>query len=685
MKKYLIVFLLIFFLILTFLLIYFSREKIFTQKTENPKPEINTTATPYPSGGSFNTLLKQSTLKKLQTLPPLSTANVAVFYSPELQKMVILLKTDQAATDLQQWAKDNNLLTLIKNPDYFTTIDLATKKTLSDQEKAILAKLRSTGYEDNNIAIYYNENLQTFVVDKKKANSNAAVTQWAKDNQLDELIKDPNIFVQHQIDPAVPTPTRIPLPTSIPRITDTTSETYKKLNQKYVDYFHTALDLFARINGSSETSPSLPPDIGPSSLPPPPTTDDATYNPFNTGLALKAIIQEAGEKVEVPWRILEAFIRTETATNSLPDDKILEYSQPGNHAPYSQCYINSCGAWGIVQILRGYRLNYTSQEDISTNRDYNCLKCNPGVNRCPGNNLDVWNGQLPRLGIKLKDSVKIYGGSTAEPNPCNYRDIIFATAAHLKNSSGATDPNTWTYDQVKNAVCNYYGWGKDGNGNYKCTTTRYAHINNKTYVGFVWDHYQNSLNNQGYIANNLSPIPILASNSIQQLVDNIRANCTYAGAIGRVTYYNRSCLNQGVINNDTRKYINCELTKMMNNKESNFQCVGFVKGTDVELYKTSPDKLCGSYGNAKDLSLSDYRPVTRTDVDTVQVGYLPRWSFGRYGHVAYVMEVYSPTRFKVAEANWGKRGLVQTRIVVLDNNPDNPVNNIKDWLVKNFQ
>ena len=49
------------------------------------------------------------------------------------------------------------------------------------------------------------------------------------------------------------------------------------------------------------------------------------------------------------------------------------------------------------------------------------------------------------------------------------------------------------------------------------------------------------------------------------------------------------------------------------------------------------------------------------------------------------MEVYSPTRFKVAEANWGKRGLVQTRIVVLDNNSDNPDNNIKDWLVKNSQ
>src|SRR3989344_3028888 len=196
MKKYLIVFLLIFFLILTFLLIYFSREKIFTQKTENPKPEINTTATPYPSGGSFNTLLKQSTLKKLQTLPTLSTANVAVFYSPELQKMVIILKTDKAAADLQKWAKENNLIDLIKNPDYFVTIDIASPVNLTEPDKARLEKLRVTGCEDENVAIYYSDNLKTFVIDQKNPSVKLIDSSCIKDNQLTDLINNPKIFTQ---------------------------------------------------------------------------------------------------------------------------------------------------------------------------------------------------------------------------------------------------------------------------------------------------------------------------------------------------------------------------------------------------------------------------------------------------------------------------------------------------------
>ncbi|MEK6952052.1 MAG: hypothetical protein AABX29_03485 [Nanoarchaeota archaeon] len=158
-------------------------------------------------------------------------------------------------------------------------------------------------------------------------------------------------------------------------------------------------------------------------------------------LNLDKIFNEAGSKVGTPPKILKGVMTRECPPIiSLPNEKIIEYSNPGNGIPIGHgCYRNSIGASGPMQFLP-----------------------------------DVWTGYA--------FAVNRFGGYTHTPYIANIRDSVYGAAWKLKRDSRSTDLN-WTYDQVRRAIiCYNAGCGRLSNP--PSSTLRYLEA--------VWNIYNST-------------------------------------------------------------------------------------------------------------------------------------------------------------------------------------------------
>lgn len=196
--------------------------------------------------------------------------------------------------------------------------------------------------------------------------------------------------------------------------------------------------------------------------------DQTTDQPPPVSSSLTGIFNEVGSKVGVPAKILEAVMRIEyPSTFNLSSSEIASYSQPGNMIP--DCGPNLCSAAGPMQMTIG----------IDDQGDYSCPRCGAGF--CP----NAWSS--------YGSSINSYGTYTHDPLPCNLKDNVYASAAKLRNDSGANDPSDWTQDQVYRAAESYYGSCSE---NY-----RYERLGNRTYCEFLWWYYTRNNNEQ---ANNIT-------------------------------------------------------------------------------------------------------------------------------------------------------------------------------------
>lgn len=144
--------------------------------------------------------------------------------------------------------------------------------------------------------------------------------------------------------------------------------------------------------------------------------------PSQTNLTLDSIFNEAGTKVGTPPKILRGVMTRECPPLiNLPNEKIIEYSNPGNGIPVGHgCFRNSIGASGPMQFLP-----------------------------------DVWT--------RNASAVNRFGGYTHTPYIANMRDSVYAAAWKLKRDSQTSDLN-WSYEQVKRAViCYNAGCGRLSN------------------------------------------------------------------------------------------------------------------------------------------------------------------------------------------------------------------------------
>lgn len=151
--------------------------------------------------------------------------------------------------------------------------------------------------------------------------------------------------------------------------------------------------------------------------------------------AIGEIFKEAGEKVGVPPRLLEAFNARECSLLDLPANLVAEYSRPGGRLPPGNKCVSYAGAKGPFQFIDSTWARYAS-----------------AVNR--------------------------FGGYTHTPNVFNIRDSAYAAAEYLKSMAHAASPTQWTKDEVYRAAGGYCG--------SQCRPDRACGAD---YCGGVWGYY----------------------------------------------------------------------------------------------------------------------------------------------------------------------------------------------------
>jgi len=247
-----------------------------------------------------------------------------------------------------------------------------------------------------------------------------------------------------------------------------------------------------KIPSPTKVPPRPPSPTSP--LPPPPTTIPTlkvVNYPDPLGLPrpsskIHDLAVEIGQKVGVPPALILTVMNIETGGKFYSRDNayVEQYSIPGTSMPYSyaECFLNSCGAAGPMQMTIGYdSYNDTTCSRCSYNINNNKLGCN-----------NAWAG--------VSSQVKSLVGSSSV-SPCNIRENMYGAAIKMKYDStyviattkygGVIDTDCapsiksrpivsgmkWNIKAVYLTGCHYYG---------SCSI-KYDRLNNKTYCEYIWD------------------------------------------------------------------------------------------------------------------------------------------------------------------------------------------------------
>lgn len=169
-----------------------------------------------------------------------------------------------------------------------------------------------------------------------------------------------------------------------------------------------------------------------------------------------------------------------------------------------------------------------------------------------------------------------------------------------------------------------------------------------------------------------SPQDVIA---VAKLVENIQNTCGPINLSTCLVNENEATVTSSKLANSTTCLKNFqpptdqavpEITNSTNAYQ-NLQCVGFVKA----IVKMNTGIDWGTVGNAINLPHDSPPPEGYTFIykqqSRIQIGDIPVWNYDTYGHVGYVVEVYDPNLFRVAEANWCNDGDVNdTRKTTVD-------------------
>ena len=221
---------------------------------------------------------------------------------------------------------------------------------------------------------------------------------------------------------------------------------------------------------------------------------------------------------------------------------------------------------------------------------------------------------------------------------------------------------------------------------------------------YVLDYLSKILSLLGGNASNSitpTPTPILAGSTVPtniptqttdvtSLVNSIRANCIEDGESGRVTIRNASpptsCLNK--IQPPLKSNVLDRLTDFVDAKWDHLQCVQFARAASALTNNSNGFDFCQPVNGAIDCAKNNGAYTFRRNTDRIPIkaGDFAIWDCqNTYGHMAYVVNVYSESFIRVAEANWDSQGTVQERNENLNYNPRQPSDpkcKIIGWLTK---
>lgn len=369
----------------------------------------------------------------------------------------------------------------IKNQTTYKKI-LDKITTLPRQEIENLEKLKKQlPYQSDDFDADYSPLVNQFIISKKTPLADEKISQWAKDNNIEDLLANKNLFAitdkpistykntvedifqKNKQNKIVPTPTSR-LPTEQITPTPTPEELMVELNQN-IDAVKNFINALANL-GSNIYIPSTADIVNPTTVPQStPSPSQLPTIPLPTGypstpMTLSDLFNEVGKKVGLPPKILEAVMRLEcSSTFDLSPEEVALYSQPGNRLPF--CTTNLCSATGPMQMSIG----------VDDRGDTTCPRCGAGF--CP----NAWSGYW--------DAVNKYGEYSHSPDPFNIRDNVYAAALKLKTDSQAANSTSWTQEEVYRAVERYHG----------ACTDKYRYdrsgLTNKTYCELIWWYYTN--------------------------------------------------------------------------------------------------------------------------------------------------------------------------------------------------
>jgi hypothetical protein len=335
-----------------------------------------------------------------------------------------------------------------------TTPDNTSPKALPVSDLVKLQQLKTIiPLTSSDFEVGYLETLDKFIIVKKTPQAEEKFVQWAKIRGADTIVKDnPDLFVftdkplseyQKEIEENYRPIPSITMPTPSLKESETT--------QSLIDILKVLLN-FTQDSSSNPVPVSNPPDNGikPTVGPTPQYSSPPT--------SLTQLFNEAGTKVGVPAKILEAIMRIECgSTFNLSPEEISAYAQAGGRIPF--CGVNHCSAAGPMQITTG----------VDNLGDRTCSRCSR-LGFCP----NMWS--------IYGNAVQKYSYSH-QTNPMNIRDAVYAAAEKLKTDSKAASSTNWTEEQVKYASYRYHGHCDEAH--------RYSFLGNRTYCEYVWWYYQN--------------------------------------------------------------------------------------------------------------------------------------------------------------------------------------------------
>lgn len=316
-------------------------------------------------------------------------------------------------------------------------------KTLSSaQSDAFIAARDGLPIRTDDLDIGYSSVLDKYFITKKTPQADEQLRAFLEENGLTDIKQDfPELFVEttEALDETISDAEEelldekaevelTPTPTTPP-----SKEKESKRDRDlrlFTDLLKTTLsfdlsggkrlrDVLRSLEQSSPTG-DLPQSAQPSAATPEP---------------LANIFIEAGTKVGLPPRLLEAFMRQECGhVITLTPQKIEEYSAAGQGLPPSDfCFGNSYGAQGPMQFL-------------------------------------------PSTFVAYATTVNKVGGHNRRPYIQNILDSVYGAAAKIKSDGRARSADVWTQEEVFRAAQSYCG---------ACN-----HVACPNYCQSVWDNYR---------------------------------------------------------------------------------------------------------------------------------------------------------------------------------------------------
>lgn len=207
----------ILFLIAVLVIIVFILVLVFgsMRQQNNPEDQLQPGAPKPTAARIFNNLFRRpsptrqpSQADRFQTFvksfPTYETTDFKAYYSPELNKMILVKKTAKADEEIKKWAQSRGIQDLLNDKNKFIT---TSQPNLTDLQKNKLNALRPKlplFTPDFNVRI---DSDGTIIIEKKTPQADEKIKQWIIDNDLSDIVNTPETSGSVIISNPNPTPT----------------------------------------------------------------------------------------------------------------------------------------------------------------------------------------------------------------------------------------------------------------------------------------------------------------------------------------------------------------------------------------------------------------------------------------------------------------------------------------------